>query len=53
MFHVSCHGNKAKALEIHNSNGKSTTPSIKPTAAVIDPSVVIFAKIVVTAAKIF
>ena len=31
-----CVGNKTKAIEIYNSNGKSTIPNIKPTAPAID-----------------
>ena len=47
------HAYKAQALEIYNSNLKSTIPSIKLTGAIIDASAVVSAKATATAAKIF
>ena len=44
-------GNKEQALQIYNSNGKTTISSIKTTAVVIDLSDVVYAKSGVTAAK--
>ena len=46
-------GKRAQALDIYNSNGKSTKPNIRPTAAVIDPSTLGSAKAAVAAKKIF
>ena len=45
--------NDAQAFEIYNFNGKSTTPNIKGTAAVVDLSAVVCAKAAVTAAETF
>ena len=46
-----CNGNKTQTLEIYNSNCMLAIPKIKPTATVIDLSVVVCVKAVVTGTK--